>query len=229
MFTLIVDHSYEIYQFTVLLTFLVAIIFFIALYRYSEELKKSMVLEQEANKKLLLKDIELERTELLNEKLHLEQVAKEQKTLRLEQEVTLRNQELVTSTLMLNQQREVLKKIDKEIRPLSHKLEAPEKKVITNLQKMIRQNRRIADDWENFKSHFDQVHPTFFKELTERYPNLTQNEIRHCAYMKMRLNTKEIASLLNINPTSVQIARVRLKKKMELDKKVDLKTYVVNL
>ncbi|MBK8505824.1 MAG: hypothetical protein IPL46_28700 [Saprospiraceae bacterium] len=60
------------------------------------------------------------------------------------------------------------------------------------------------------------------------FPNLTQNDLRHCAYIRMRLSTKEIAELMNVNPTSVQIARVRLKKKMGLPEEIDLRNHIIN-
>ena len=74
--------------------------------------------------------------------------------------------------------------------------------------------------------HFEEVHPRFFQALTQRTPGLSLTDIRHCAYIRLDLDTKEIARLLNIAPTSVQIARVRLKKKLELDRTQDLKEFI---
>ncbi len=97
------------------------------------------------------------------------------------------------------------------------------------LRKSIKENIDLDADWEQFKLHFVEVHPRFFEALQRQAPGLSKTDLRHCAYMRMDLSTKEIARLLSIEPSSVQIARVRLKKKLELDREVDLKDFVRNL
>ena len=72
------------------------------------------------------------------------------------------------------------------------------------------------------------MHPNFVQRIEYAYPRLTENDLRHCAYIRMRLTTKEIAQLMNVNPTSIQIARVRLKKKMSLDQDTDLRNFIIN-
>ena len=56
----------------------------------------------------------------------------------------------------------------------------------------------------------------FFEKLSLNFPNLTQNELRLCALLKMNLNTKEIANLTFKNAQSVKVARSRLRKKLGL-------------
>jgi len=60
-------------------------------------------------------------------------------------------------------------------------------------------------------------------------PTLTQSDLRLCAYMKMDLNRKEIAQMLNINPESVRkhIYRLKLKLGKELQEieDFDISTY----
>jgi len=68
---------------------------------------------------------------------------------------------------------------------------------------------------------FEQVHPNFFKELQAKYPSLTKNELRLYSYFHINLGTKEIASLLNIDPASVSRAKTRLYKKMAIIDKAE--------
>jgi hypothetical protein len=77
-------------------------------------------------------------------------------------------------------------------------------------------------------ANFEEVHPGFFSRLKKMYPKLSTVDIKHCTCIKMNMGTKEIARFFNIKITSVQIARVRIKKKMNLPKNVDLRTHILN-
>ena len=97
------------------------------------------------------------------------------------------------------------------------------KEKIENLVQGILTN---DDDWEKFRFKLESVYPTFFNTLVSLNVDLSNTDIRHCAYIKIGLSTKEIASLLSIAPESVQKSRVRLKKKLHLDRNSDLLQYV---
>ena len=58
---------------------------------------------------------------------------------------------------------------------------------------------------------------------------LSANDIKMCAYLRMNLSTKEIASILNISTRGVEISRYRLRKKMELDAGTNLTDYLSRL
>ena len=67
-----------------------------------------------------------------------------------------------------------------------------------------------------FKEAFNNADKDFIKKLKSIHPNLTPNDLRLCAYLRLNLSSKEIAPLLNISPRSVEVKRYRLRKKMEL-------------
>jgi DNA-binding CsgD family transcriptional regulator len=73
--------------------------------------------------------------------------------------------------------------------------------------------------WNIFKDNFENLNTGFFGKLSNSHPGLTQQDLKHCALIKMNLETKEIATLFNIKPSSVQMSRVRLKKKLGLSEK----------
>ena len=91
----------------------------------------------------------------------------------------------------------------------------------------INSYKQFDKDWDMFIATFEDVHPGFFRRLKNTHPSLSPNDIRHCACIKMNLGTKEIARFFNIKAPSVQISRVRLKKKMELSGDDDLRTYIL--
>jgi hypothetical protein len=71
-------------------------------------------------------------------------------------------------------------------------------------------------DWLEFKKMFTSVNPSFFIELNEKFPNLTQAEIRQLALSKLGLSIKEKANMLGISPDSVRKTQQRLSKKLNM-------------
>jgi DNA-binding CsgD family transcriptional regulator len=77
-----------------------------------------------------------------------------------------------------------------------------------------------------FEIQLDELHQEFSKKLRVKYPDLTTHDLRLATYIKIGLNSKEIADLLNIKPSSVYISRSRLRKKIDLDTDADLHGYL---
>lgn len=159
------------------------------------------------------------------EKLKIEQQLREEENKRLQNELQLKNSELSTVAMLLYQKNERLAGLQKAIDDIKRP-QADLGDTLKQLKQQIRLGIRLDEDWAYFKQHFEQVHPEFFSRLGQQFPNLTPYDHRHCAYIKMNLSTKEISRLFNINPSSVQRSRVRLKKKLGLSKTVDLLAFI---
>jgi FixJ family two-component response regulator len=65
------------------------------------------------------------------------------------------------------------------------------------------------DDWNKFLIRFEEKHKNFFKKLKMLYPQLTNNDLRLCACLKLGLESKDIASLMNISVRAVENNRYR--------------------
>lgn len=91
---------------------------------------------------------------------------------------------------------------------------------------IIRQNLNIDKEWEDFKMHFEQVHPSFFDKLKAYSADLTEENLRLCAYFRIGMSTKQIAQLLHIIPPSVIKNRHRLKRKLGLTDEDDLDDFI---
>jgi len=76
--------------------------------------------------------------------------------------------------------------------------------------------------WNEFEVRFQQVHRDFYQKLTERYPDLTPNEIKICAFLKLNMTTKDISAITFQTVKSIQVARNRLRKKMGIDREENL-------
>lgn len=94
---------------------------------------------------------------------------------------------------------------------------------------MLTEVLESEDPRRNFFKHFENVHPEFYKRLDERSSDLTKQDKRVLAYIKMRLTSKEIAQLLGVNYESVNTSRNRLRKKRNLAKQEELDAFIEKL
>lgn len=146
---------------------------------------------------------------------------------KVEAELAFKKKELTTHALHLAKKNEVLEQV---------KQKAKELKSTENIEKGYRQlvqtiNFDQQDDkaWENFTQYFEAVHKDFAKQIVEKYPEISKNELRLMALIKMNMSSKEIANILNISSDGVKKARQRLRKKMELSPEDSLETTVMSI
>jgi len=140
----------------------------------------------------------------------------------LENEVQFKNKELASHALMMMQKNKMLQTLYDSIKEAA-KAKANELPRILNLLKMqIKSSIKSEKDWELFKLYFEQINKSFFEKLKEINPELTQNDIRLAALIKLRFNIKEAASVLNLSPNSIKGARSRLRNKLRLESSDDL-------
>lgn len=166
----------------------------------------------------------------------------------LDMERELRIAQNKSSKAILNEKDQRNYRLSKDIEKVSQEVEAKEKLISDMKSQMnqLLQNENIfnrsayqeltttilessKDGWNEFDSDFQHLNPSFFAELKNNHPNLTGNELRLCAFVRLNLSDKEIAQVLNIAPESAKKARQRLKKKLDLDVKADLLTFVMSV
>ena len=126
----------------------------------------------------------------------------------LQEEFRSKSNELAASTLSIIRKNELLSKVKDQL--LSS---AADKSSIKPIIKVIDKNITQNDDWELFKEAFNNADRKFLKKLKKAHPNLSPNDVRLCAYLRLNLSSKEIAPLFNISVRSVEIKRYRLRKK----------------
>lgn len=187
--------------------------------------KKEKLLESEKQNAINEKELAKKEEEkaLLNEKLLLE----EQKTLRLEKENT--DRELASITLYVQEKNRMIEELQNQMDGLLHKSSAENRDKLLDISRSLKQSINFEKDWDKIKLHFEKVHPDFFRKLSGSYPNLTPNELKHCAYIKMNMSNKETANLLGVDHNSVKMSRYRIKKKMNLEPEVDLTSHIQNV
>lgn len=158
----------------------------------------SLVLEQ--------KNLELEKQNLLLQNS------------KLEQEVENKTKELTTHVMYLVQKNEFIDSVTKRLSDLTNEESKQINKQRVNT--IIRQMKANVDKtaWDEFEIRFQQIHQDFYTKLNERVPNLTTNEKRLCAFLYLNMTTKEISAITFQSIKSIEVARTRLRRKMQLDK-----------
>jgi DNA-binding CsgD family transcriptional regulator len=84
------------------------------------------------------------------------------------------------------------------------------------------------EQWDEFRKLFDKVHKGFLNNLRRKRPDLTPADIRFIALTKLRLSSKEMASMLGVSPGTIRIYKFRLRKKLGLDKE-DIEDFINKL
>ncbi|WP_345092094.1 LuxR C-terminal-related transcriptional regulator [Flavobacterium chungnamense] len=85
------------------------------------------------------------------------------------------------------------------------------------------------DYWREFEIRFTNMHPDFTIKIKKTYPVLTKKDIDFLSLIKLNLNNKEIATLINISYESVISKKYLLRKKMNFSSENELVEYVNEL
>lgn len=143
----------------------------------------------------------------------------------LNKQVFDKDREMMILSTQLLHYKQHLKEIKSELKHIETNQNNTLKSIIQQIDFITENN----DEWSNFKKHFNTVFTGFYDNLIEIHANLTEVELRHCMFIKLHMQTKEIAKILNVDPRSVQASRYRIKKKMNLDEETDLRNYIVSI
>lgn len=140
-----------------------------------------------------------------------------------EEKLDALGRELSSYTLFTTQKNRLLTELSEDLRLLTT-LEKNESKIFAEkIRRKIANNLDEKENWLSFKVQFERVHPGFFNLLEKKYGNLTTNDLKHCAYIKMGLSNSEIADILFVGKKAIEMSHYRLKKKLEIDKELSLK------
>ncbi|MEM6864542.1 MAG: triple tyrosine motif-containing protein [Bacteroidota bacterium] len=168
--------------------------------------------------------IEKNKRDMALAKAQSEKEIVELKNEQLKTEFQNKSNELAASTMSIIKKNELLSKAKEQL--MANVGESDSVKPIIEI---IDSNLNQSDDWELFKEAFNNADRKFLKKLKKVHPNLSPNDIKLCAYLRLNLSSKEIAPLLNISARSVEIKRYRLRKKMGLEHDANLVNYILKL
>ncbi|MBC6367061.1 triple tyrosine motif-containing protein [Algoriphagus sp. AK58] len=185
--------------------------------------KQTELLELEKEQAIQQKDEEIESITQRSEE-EIMRLKNEQ----LQSEIEFKSQELTSSAMHLIQKNKLLQDVKNSLINLSS--DENNKSLQTQLNRLVKsidKDLEGGDEWSRFAENFDQVHGNFITRLKEKFPDLTPQEIKFSAYIRMNLNTKEIANLLGISVRGVEIGRYRVRKKLGLSRQDSLSDFLL--
>lgn len=148
----------------------------------------------------------------------------------LQNEIEEKNAEIFTQTSFIIRKNELILKLKEIVDEICHK--NTQKALLPLYQKinnLLANNLDTEDDWKMFLIKFEQKHHNFFRTLKESYPQLTNNDLRLCACLKLNMDTKDIASLMNLSIRAIENNRYRLRKKLDLKPTQNLNEFFLGI
>lgn len=172
---------------------------------------EKLIITKEKEKEIKIKDKEID-------KLHNEN---------LQTELNLKNDQLTSITMQLLKNKEFIQNVQEKIGDTLDK--GASKQDLRRLMKTIDQELSDEDYWNKFAYHFDQVHGNYLEKLSNNNIRLSPREIKLAAFLRMNMSSKEIAKFLNITIRGVELARYRLRKKLNLKREQNLVEFLIDL
>lgn len=165
------------------------------LYFLSHSRVRRLRLEKE-NINLASKNLELEKSNLL-------------------QELEIKNKELATNVMYQIQKNEFIHEIGQKLQKLSYSITKADQQLIIGIIKDLEKTQDTTI-WNEFEVRFQQVHNDFYNKLNVINPELSLNDRRLCAFLRLNMTTKEICSITGQSIRSIEVARTRLRRKLDL-------------
>jgi ligand-binding sensor domain-containing protein/DNA-binding CsgD family transcriptional regulator len=185
--------------------------------RYVETLEqRRLYLEKETKIKQDQYELEKEIKKLENEKLQIMLLSKDK--------------ELVNNTIQVVKKNKILNGIIYKLKDINtSSFDEAAKTQFTKLNRSIFKEVNTDKSWKDLEKHLKNVHFDFLKKLKEKHPTITPREMDLATYLLMNMSTKEIAEFMNISTGGVDLARYRLRKKLDLNQKENLNGYLMSI
>ena len=150
----------------------------------------------------------------------------------LHNSVEMKKQEVMNVALSIVEQKEYLQSLNEIVRQLVKVKDEKERdRLIAELSSSLSQRLSYDRDVDSqyFYAQAESLHEDFNAKLSENFPDLTQQERRLAALLRLGFSSKYIATLMNITPKSVEISRYRLRQKLGLSKGDNLVNYIKSI
>jgi DNA-binding CsgD family transcriptional regulator/ligand-binding sensor domain-containing protein len=185
--------------------------------KYYETIEqRRLYLEKEARIRQEQFNLEKEIEKLKNDKLQINLLAKDK--------------ELVTNSLQVVKKNKILNGIIQRLKDIdTSAFDENTKFQFEKLRKSILKEVNSDKSWKDLEKHIKNVHFEFLKRLKEKHPTISPRELDLSTYLLMNMSTKEIAEIMNISGGGVELARYRLRKKLDLTKKESLTGYLMSI
>lgn len=193
----------SVFQISTLTVVTVSVFLSISYYKkHTKGLEKSINMEKKALFMDNIKVLEKKESEFLKEKENLE------KKLMLKQN----DLESVNANVLvqLQNKKNILMNLEQTLT-----INNP-KSIIQSVIFDIKSQMDTDKKFTTLQENIEDINAAFSTRLISKYPNLTKNDRELCAYIKLGMASKEIAQLRNTTENAINVAKSRLRKKMDL-------------
>lgn len=133
----------------------------------------------------------------------------------LKTELAYKGKKLTDFALHIVEKNDFLQNLKKQIQSLNQNFDKKEDiQKVDRITSLLDQSLRLDKEREELKMYVEEANQLFFHKLQQRFPSLTDNEVRLCALLRLNFSSKEISTLFNIEAKSVDMSRYRLRKKL---------------
>jgi tetratricopeptide (TPR) repeat protein len=160
---------------------------------------------------LVFISMRIKKNKLRQEKMNLERHI-------LEENIICQKKELTSTMISLREKSSFMDEVACEFKSALDLSPNKREKAVLDVVKNIEFNKNNSM-FDELDYRFEQLNSDFFNSLTTTFPNLTSNERKLIAFLKLDLNTKEISFITKQTPHSINVARTRLRKKLGIANK----------
>jgi len=150
----------------------------------------------------------------------------------LKNQLEFKNKELTSFTINFIQKNELLvelKTLSENLLKTSYSLNEDQRADLNRINRTISLNLNREKDWADFKLYFENVHEDFFIILKNRFSDLTGNDLKISAMIRLNLSMKETANIMGISSESIKKSRYRLRKKFDLEHEDNLFDFLMEM
>jgi len=171
------------------------------------------------NKQKQISFIRLKNEELENEKI------KQQAEL----EIFRKEEELIQANVELSVQKNELQTLKSKLQLHLEKSYDPEFDDLKHFLKQVNKSERKAEQLKYLDHVLNFSNNSFYIRLREKYPNLSEDEMRLTTLIRLNLSSEELVLIFNISAASLMTKRYRLRKKLNLKKNESLEYVIVSI
>jgi DNA-binding CsgD family transcriptional regulator len=169
-------------------------------------------------------------TKIKQDQYELEKEIERLESDKLQIKILAKDKELVNNTLQVVKKNKILNGIIYKLKDINvESFDESTKSQFSKLNKSIVKEVNTDKSWKDLEKHIKNVHFEFLKRLKEKHPTISPRELDLSTYLLMNMSTKEIAEFMGISNGGVELARYRLRKKLNLNKKENLIGYLMSI
>jgi DNA-binding CsgD family transcriptional regulator len=193
---------------------------------------KLFVRQFQQNKMIMsaLEDSRLRRSEIHGEMNRLDMASVTSQFDVLSNKMEMKRKELMSLALHIKHQHDSMEEFSNKLTDIyqtdgEEEIKKKLKDMIFDMQNSMKFNKEM----DMFYTQVDELHKSFVSKLMTVCPTLTEQEKRLAIFLRLGFSSKEMSSLLNISPKSVEISRYRFRKKLKMERDDNLVHYIQSM